>query len=615
MKRYTLLVQHQWQNCWGHQGRVTFGPPSYCQRLGIFLMTILIYAGISIAAIEVPEAVSQAEQQRIGVIARASTASVSVYDGSGHGGGSAVVITADGFALSNYHVTSPSGVAMKCSLPDGKIYDAVVVGLDPTGDVALIKLLGREDFPHATLGDSDAVGVGDWCFTVGNPFLLSTDFQPSVSYGIVSGVHRYQYPSGTLLEYTDCIQTDAAINPGNSGGALFDAQGHLIGINGRGSFEKRGRVNVGVGYAISINQIKKFMGYLRSGRIVDHATLGATVLTDEEGHVIISNILESSDASRRGLQYGDELVSFAGRTIGSVNTFKNVLGTLPRGWKVPLSYRRDGKRYVVRIRLAGLHRQEELLAKAEQAFTPPPNPGRKKPGQNEPHNPPSRRKKNQAKTESTLSKEVAKYYQTRRGYANYYFNLQNNSRVWQSFLGSSDFTSHRGSWTAKGELNDGRVVRLLMESHRVQGEFGRELTEIDTNLDLGSQLVPRGSGGFLAALHIWQRMLVEGPSQFGDVYYLGTAPIDESSQLCDVLVATHNVIESWFYFDPEDGRLRLVEMFSDREVDPCEVYFDDYRDVGACRLPHQLQIRHGDGMYGELAIENWLLPEEEEDGV
>ena len=68
---------------------------------------------------------------------------------------------------------------------------------------------------------------------MGNPFLLATDFQPTVTYGIVSGVHRYQFPAGTLLEYTDCLQTDASINPGNSGGPLFDAQGRLIGINGR----------------------------------------------------------------------------------------------------------------------------------------------------------------------------------------------------------------------------------------------------------------------------------------------------------------------------------------------------------------------------------------------
>ena len=148
-------------------------------------------------------------------------------------------------------------------------------------------------------------------------------------YGIISGVHRYQYPAGTLLEYADCLQTDAAINPGNSGGPLFDAAGRLIGINGRGSFEKRGRVNVGVGYAISINQIKRFIGLLKSGRIVDHASLGATVTTDADGRVVVDDILDDSDAFRRGLRYGDEMVRFGGREIGSANAFKNALGTYP----------------------------------------------------------------------------------------------------------------------------------------------------------------------------------------------------------------------------------------------------------------------------------------------
>src|SRR5690606_4883081 len=206
----------------------------------------------------------------------------------------------------NYHVTSASP-HLKVGMTDGNLYDAVMVGLDPTGDVALIKLLGRDDFPYAPLADSDQVRVGDGCYAIGNPFLLATDFQPTVTFGIVSGIHRYQYPAGTLLEYADCIQADAAINPGNSGGPLFNEQGEVIGINGRGSFEKRGRVNVGVGYAISINQIKNFMGYLKSGLIVDHATVGAQAATSDDGRVLVTNILESSDAYRRGLRYGDEI--------------------------------------------------------------------------------------------------------------------------------------------------------------------------------------------------------------------------------------------------------------------------------------------------------------------
>ena len=249
-----------------------------------------------------PAEVLAAESQRIAVMAKARSSVLAIFDPAGQGGGSGVVISADGYALTNFHVVQPCGKAMKCGMADGQVYDAVIVGLDPTGDVALIKLLGRDDFPHAELGDSDRLRAGDWVFAMGNPFLLATDFQPTVTYGIVSGVHRYQFPAGTLLEYADCLQTDASINPGNSGGPLFDAQGRLVGINGRCSFDKRGRVSVGVGYAISINQIKNFLGVLHSGRIVDHATLGARSSADDQGRVVVADILETSDAYRRGLR-------------------------------------------------------------------------------------------------------------------------------------------------------------------------------------------------------------------------------------------------------------------------------------------------------------------------
>ncbi len=247
-----------------------------CAALGLWALSV---PARSIAeepdALTIDPAVAQAEAARIASITKASESVLCIFAPGGQGGGSGVVISPDGYALTNFHVARPCGTFMKCGMNNGKLYDAVVVGLDPVGDVALIKLYGRDDFPAAEIANSDDVQVGDWCFAIGNPFLLATDFHPSVSYGVVSGVHRYQYPSGTLLEYADCLQVDAAINPGNSGGPLFDAQGRLIGINGRGSFEKRGRVNVGVGYAISINQIENFIGHLKAGRIVDHATLGA----------------------------------------------------------------------------------------------------------------------------------------------------------------------------------------------------------------------------------------------------------------------------------------------------------------------------------------------------
>ena len=338
------------------------------------LAVVLLLCTSSVDAVDVSSSVLSAQAKRIAAIRKASASTVMVFAAGGNGGGSGVLISPEGYALSNFHVVKPAGTAMKCALNDGQLYDAVVVGVDPVGDVALIKMIGRDDFPFAKMADSDKVRLGDWCFAVGNPFLLATDFQPTVTYGIVSGVHRYQYPAGTLLEYADCIQTDASINPGNSGGPLFNANGDLIGVNGRGSFEKRGRVNVGVGYAISINQIKHFLGYLHSGRYLDHATLGANMVTDENGAVVVSNIIESSDAYRRGLRYGDQLLSFGGRPINTVNGFKNVLGIYPRGWRVPISFLQDGKQIDTFVRLAGVHSPEELLAKVQPNRKPPAPP-------------------------------------------------------------------------------------------------------------------------------------------------------------------------------------------------------------------------------------------------
>jgi serine protease Do len=581
------------------------------------------------AAAPVPAAVLEAEQQRIAAVARAIPAAVAVFANGGQGGGSGVVITPDGYALSNFHVTKPAGDYMQCGMADGNLYDAVIVGLDPTGDVALIKLLGREDFPSAEMGDSDQLRVGDWCFAVGNPFLLATDFQPTVTYGLVSGVHRYQYPAGTLLEYADCIQTDASINPGNSGGPLFDAAGRLIGINGRGSFEKRGRVNVGVGYAISINQIKNFLGYLHSGRIVDHATLGATVARDEDGRIVVTDILPSCDAFRRGLRYGDELLTFGGRPITTVNGFKNALGIFPKGWRVPLGFRHQGERRDVYVRLMGVHSDEELLRKAEGALPveqpplPPPSPPQETPPQGEqapgqPDRTPGRKSgqelpKIQPKLPQNAPrdhadqrpppKHVAAWIAKRPGYANYHFNALNRDRVWNALRAHGDFSQLAGPWRLTGADAAGNKLEIELDDKKVSGRFGARTAVVDPALDLDSQRGPEGSGGLLVALHLWQRLLRLGPQQFGDVVYLGTAPVPERPGLADVLVATHNVVEARFLFDPPTGRLIGLEMFPDAQVDPCEVLFDDYRDVAGRQVPHALRVRHGDAVYGEFQWE------------
>ncbi len=564
-----------------------------------------------VSGIEVPEAVVQAERARIDAIAKATKSAVAVFGvGDAGGGGSAVVITADGYALTNFHVAKPVGDHLKCGMSDGELYDAVIVGIDPTGDVALIKLLGREDFPAAEIGDSDALRAGDWCFAVGNPFLLATDFHPTVTYGIVSGVHRYQYPAGTLLEYTDCIQTDAAINPGNSGGPLFNADGQLVGINGRGSFEKRGRVNVGVGYSISINQIKNFMGYLRSGRIVDHATLGASVSTDEDGRVVVTNILDSSDAYRRGLRYGDEIVAFGGRPIRTTNAFKNVLGIFPKGWRIPLSFRRQGQRQDILVRLAGVHSREELIDLVQSSAptpTPPqprPRDPDRKPDDEEPRRPGRKTPESNAEPkQKAMPKVVAEVFEARRGYSNYFFNKFNLERIWEAHQTNCDLTEASGAWTIEGGLQDGPALRITIDDELVAARWGDSDFRVGTTSDLSEQLDPEGSGGLLLALHQWRRMLTLGPAKYGDVYYLGTAPLSGYDQLVDVLVATNDVIETRFMFDVQSGTLLALEMYPDIETDPCEVYFREYSEMAGRQVPRVLDVVFGSDKFGTLRID------------
>lgn len=144
-------------------------------------------------------------------------------------------------------------------------------------------------------------------------------------------------------------------------------------------------MNSGAGYAISINQIRYFLGHLKSGRIVDHATLGATVRSGSSREVLVDQVLEGSSAWNAGLREGDEIVTFAGRPMGSVNQFKNVLGIFPKGWSLPMVYRRDGQKQEILVELAALHTDTELMEFASGgAVRPAEKPGQPKPGQPKP---------------------------------------------------------------------------------------------------------------------------------------------------------------------------------------------------------------------------------------
>ncbi|MFM8986258.1 MAG: S1C family serine protease [Planctomycetia bacterium] len=569
---------------------------------------VVLFAARCAAAAGVEDAVLDAQARRLEVIRRASAAAVAIFAGES-GGGSGVLVSPDGYAFTNFHVTQPAGPVMQCGLDDGRLYDAVLVGLDPTGDVAVVKLLGRDDFPCVPLADSDRVEVGDFCFAAGNPFLLATDLRPSISAGIVSGVHRYQFPAGTILEYADCLQVDAAINPGNSGGGLFDAAGRLIGVNGRASFEKRGRVNVGVGYAISANQLRNFLGLLKGGRIIDHATLGAVVATSADGKVVVSDLLDSSDAWRRGLRHDDEIVALAGRPVRTVNAFKNVLGTLPAGWQVPLVYRRGGRRFEVLVRLAAVHSAAELAALAAGDAGAGPDKDQDKDhdkghDQDKGHDRDRKdvpgKEPRPAAARPRLPEALRGLVDPRPGFANHHFNVVERDRVAKA-------VAARGgpeAWVLSGTLDAGGEFRIALADEAATIDLPTGRSTIDPREPLDVRPEPPGSGGLLAALVVWRRLVREGPVATGRTTYWGTAPADPATidgsaagELVDVLESAVAGVEARLYV-AADGRVVGIDLWTEPDADPCEVRLAG----GAGGLPAVIEVRRGTVPFATLRV-------------
>ncbi|MBI4615233.1 MAG: trypsin-like peptidase domain-containing protein [Planctomycetes bacterium] len=295
-----------------------------------------------------------AEKARLEVVKRVEPAVACVFRAGGEGGGSGVVVSPDGYCLTNFHVTEMNR-EMEVGLSDGKRYRAIVVGIDPTGDIALMRLTGKDVWSYAPLGDSNDLSVGDQAIAMGNPFLLAKDYKPTVTLGIVTGLHRHLAGSGNFnLVYSDCIQIDTSINPGNSGGPLFNLRGEVIGINGRMTVRDRGRVNTGIGFAVSANQIKNFLPALRHGEMAQHGLLDATVRLDPDGRIVFDQMFEDSPAYEAGVRLGDELESFDGVEIDTVNRFANLIYTLPAGKTVEIVYRREGVVQTTRCVLKGI---------------------------------------------------------------------------------------------------------------------------------------------------------------------------------------------------------------------------------------------------------------------
>ena len=285
--------------------------------------------------------------------------------------GSGVVISPDGFVMTNHHVIEQAD-KVTVTLAGGDEFEAEIVGSDETSDLALLKLDG-DDFPYATLGISDDLLIGEWVIALGNPFqLFSISNKPSASVGIISATHMDfgRQKSGKVFQ--DMIQTDAAINPGNSGGPLVNAVGEVIGINTfifTGSDYAQG--SVGIGFAIPINSAKRIAKELRetghvdrgysTGLIVQPVTRSFAQYLDipfTKG-VIIVELSPGSAADKAGLEVGDVILTVNNEAVNRPIEIRTIISEydLRPGDKLSLKIFRDGKYKQVKMRLGKSRRR------------------------------------------------------------------------------------------------------------------------------------------------------------------------------------------------------------------------------------------------------------------
>ncbi len=280
--------------------------------------------------------------------------------------GSGVVVTKDGYILTNNHVVDGAD-EVKVALQDGREFTAKVIGRDPKTDVAVIKI-SANNLPAIPMADSDKVEVGDIVLAVGNPFGIGQ----TVTTGIVSATGR----GGTVgLDYEDFIQTDAAINPGNSGGALVDVEGRLIGINT--AILSRSGGNQGIGFAIPVNLARSVMDSLVSEGRVTRGYLGVLPqdvtpalakefkLQDAKG-VLLGDVTSDSPAERAGLKNGDIILEFNGKKVKDARHFRLEVAQTRPGQSVPVRFLRDGRTETVQVKLKEAP-GAQTLAKAEKS--------------------------------------------------------------------------------------------------------------------------------------------------------------------------------------------------------------------------------------------------------
>ncbi len=277
--------------------------------------------------------------------------------------GSGMIITPDGYVLTNYHVVEDA-VSVKVILTNEKKYDAEIKGYDVRHDIAVLKIKSGDKFPVVDLGDSDKVQVGDIVVAVGNPF----GYENTVTMGIVSAKGRLfdnMDIEGIPKRIPHIIQLDAPINPGNSGGPLFNLEGEVIGINMAiaGSFNSGSVGNMGVGFAIPVNDVKAKLNTLMEGKKNSDETPWVGVRLQEvdaklakklkvNSGVLITEVDAKGPGKEAGLKGGDVIVKFDGKEVLTPKNVVEMVAGREVGETAVFTVIRDGKELTIKVLLA-----------------------------------------------------------------------------------------------------------------------------------------------------------------------------------------------------------------------------------------------------------------------
>ena len=281
-----------------------------------------------------------------------------------HSLGSGVIISSDGYIVTNHHVVEGADEILITLANDEKEYKAKIIGEDPKTDLAVIKI-DAKDLHVASFGDSSSLQEGDVVFAIGNPFGMGG----TVTQGIISALNKNNVG---LNQYENFIQTDASINPGNSGGALVDSRGALIGINS--AILSRSGGNHGIGFAIPSNMVHKIITSLIETGKIERGFMGVSIsdltndlkeLYENKHGALILMIEKDSPAEKGGLQVSDLILEVDGVKIKNSNELKNTIAGISPDKTVSITYERDKKIKTTKVKLVKMDGEKSVGGKNE----------------------------------------------------------------------------------------------------------------------------------------------------------------------------------------------------------------------------------------------------------